>query len=101
MFELQNPTTALLTSVTPRTEHHGDSTVVAVSMKLKITGPNTLLDLLSPALRHTLYTAVEGQDQLPGVEPATPLLRAKGILDVIALKSCFGGWTLSVDHGID
>lgn len=100
MFELTTPTPALLKSVTPRQEHHGDEIVVALSMRLEINGPNTLLDTLSPTLRKTLYTAVEGQDQLPGVEPSTPLLRCKDI-DLAHLKACFEGWTLKVDHGIE
>jgi hypothetical protein len=99
-FELLTPTPATLKSVTPRTEHHGESIVVAISMRLQITGPTTLLDLLSPKLRHALYTAVEGQDQLPGVEPATPLLRFNAF-ESHALKGSFEGWTMNVDHGID
>lgn len=101
MFQLLTPTAALLKSVTPRKENHGEDIVVALSMRLQIDGPNTLLDLLSPDLRHALYKAAEGQDQLPGVEPSTPLLRAKGILDVMNLRACFEGWTLKVGHGID
>jgi hypothetical protein len=99
-FELPTPTPAMLTSVTPRTEIHGDDKVFAISLGLKLTGPNTLLDKLSPTMRTTLYQAVEGQEQLPGVEPATPLLRTRGIEQV----NCAGkleGWTLYVDHGID
>lgn len=100
MFELLTPTAATLKSVTPRNEHHGDDIVVAVSMRMEVTGPNTLLDLLSPRLRHALYQAVEGQDQLPGVEPSTPLLRSNDF-DHHTLKASFEGWTLQVDHGVD
>lgn len=100
MFELTTPTAALLKSVTPRQEHHGEDIVVALSMRLELTGPNTLLDLLSPRLRHALYEAAEGQEELPGVEPSTPLLRSKDF-DHHSLKASFEGWTLKVDHGID
>jgi hypothetical protein len=101
MFELITPTEATLTSVTPRQEHHGEDKVLAVSLGLKITGPNTLLDKLSPTLRETLYTAVPDQEQLPGVEPSTPLLRAKQVIEQLVLSPSFEGWTLHVDHGIE
>lgn len=100
-FEILTPTDAKLTSVTPRTEKHGDDDVFAISLGLSITGPNTMLDALSPSLRQALYMAVPGQDQLPGVEPATPLLRCKVMQEVKLGPSAFEGWTLAVDHGID
>lgn len=100
MFQIQSPTTATLKTLTPRTETHGDEKVSAMRFGLKITGPNTMLDALQPGLRDALYRAVEGQDQLPGVEPATPLLRSKGI-ESVKLKACFEGWTLKIDAGID
>lgn len=99
-FEILTPTDATLTSVTPRTEKHGDEDVFAISLGLKVTAPNTLLDTLAPGLRDSLYKAVEGQEQLPGVEPATPLLRCK-VIDTLALAACFEGWTIAIDHGID
>ena len=99
MFEL-TATPAKLTSVTPRTEKHGDADVFAISLGIKLTGANTLLDKLSPTLRHALYKAVEGQDQLPGVEPSTPLLRTRG-MEEIKLAGTFEGWTVAIDHGID
>ena len=100
-FEILTPTDAKLTSVTPRTEKHGDEDVFAISLGLSITGANTMLDALSPSLRHALYMAVPGRDQLPGVEPATPLLRCKVVQEVKLGPSAFEGWTLAVDHGID
>jgi hypothetical protein len=100
MFEITTPTAATLTSVTPRTEKHGDDDVFAVSLGLQIIGPNTLLDLLDPTLRATLYTAPEGQEQLPGIDPSTPLLRTRAI-DHLKLSASFDGWTLAIDHGID
>jgi hypothetical protein len=101
MFELITPTPALLKSVTPRKENHGEDLVVAISMRMEVTTPNTLLDLLSPRLRHALYQAVEGQEQLPGVEESTPLLRFNAFEMPHRLKACFEGWTLKVSHGID
>jgi hypothetical protein len=100
-FELKSPTAATLRTVTPRTEIHGDEKVCAISLGLSIVGPNTLLDALDGGrLRHALYMAVPDQEQLPGVEPSTPLLRARGIEEV----KCAGtleGWTVRFEHGID
>lgn len=100
-FQLTTPTAALLNSVTPRKEIHGDEPVSAISLGLSITGANTLLDHLDGGkLRNALYMAVPDQEPLPGVEPSTPLLRARGIEEV----KCAGtleGWTLTVENGID
>lgn len=89
-----------ITSVTARTEKHGEEDVPAISLGFKITTANTILDALSPTLRTTLYTRPEGQEDLPGVESTTPLLRTKGI-DEVKLAGTLEGWTLTVDHGID
>jgi hypothetical protein len=100
-FQITTPTPATLRTVTPRTELHGDEKVSAISLGLSIKAANTLLDALDGGkLRNALYMAVPGQDQLPGVEPSTPLLRARGIEEV----KCAGtleGWTVRFEHGID
>lgn len=100
-FEFTAPTTAALDSVTPRTEKHGDADVFAITLGLRITGVNTLLDKLSPTLREALYKpADDRQTDLPEVETATPLLRATGI-EELKLKGELNGWTIAVAHGID
>ena len=100
-FEILTPIAAKLNTVTPRVEKHGEDNVSAVSIGLSITGPNTILDHLDGGkLRNALYMAVPDQEQLPGVEPSTPLLRARGIEEV----KCTGaveGWTVEIEHGID
>jgi hypothetical protein len=75
--------------------------VFAITLGLKISGANTLLDRLSPTLRHALYMAVPDQEQLEGIEPSTPLLRSKLIEEVKIALNALEGWTLAVDHGID
>lgn len=100
MLQFPEPRDALMTTFTGRTEKHGEEWIPAVSFGFKVTGANTLLDLLSPTLRTTLYAAVEGQEQLPGVEPTTPLLRSKDI-ETIPLDIKYEGWTVTVEHGID
>jgi hypothetical protein len=44
--------------------------------------------------------AVEGQEQLPGVEPSTPVLRYNSF-ETHKLTTAHEGWTLAVDDGID
>lgn len=99
-FELIEPQIAKITSVTNRIEKHGDEDVPAISIGFKIEAANTILDLIHPSIRPPLYKAVEGQDQLPGVEPSTPLLRTRAF-SKCDLSGAFEGWTLEIDHGID
>ncbi len=101
MFALLDKTEALLTSVTPRTEVHGDDRVFAISLGLKITGLNTLLDKLTPALRHMIYTAKpDAEPELDGIEASTPLLRCPGV-ELMNLKVTLEGWTLVIDASFD
>lgn len=97
MFELLTPEAATLADVKPRQEFHGDDEALAVSLVLKLEGPNTLLDRLSPSLRHALYMADPDQVPLPGLDPTTPLRRSSDV-ERVALKFAFVGWTLRVDH---
>jgi len=100
MFQFLTPQSAKLLSFTGRTEVHGPDRVPAVSFRLKFSGPNTLLDLLSPSLRLAVYTAAEGQEDLPGVDPTTPLLRSRDVKH-LALDNSYEGWTVKIEHGID
>lgn len=100
MFQLIEFTEAHVASVTNRQETHDDEKVPAVSIGLELICANTILDQIDQALRHSLYKAVEEQDQLPGIEPATPVLRCNSIKKV-TLPTSHEGWTLSVDDGID
>lgn len=100
MFELTTPTEATLTSVTNRSELHGDDKVPAISLGFTIEAANTILDRLDKTLREALYTRATGQDGLPGVEETLPLLRTT-CMDSISVSGSFDGWTLQVDHGID
>lgn len=93
--------TAKIATVTTRIEKHGDEDVPAVSIGLRITGPNTLLDLLSPGLREVLYTAPEAQESLEGIEAPTPLLRTRCIERFPVKVPDMLGWRLVIDHGID
>ena len=99
-FELLTPTAAKLNSVTPRKEMHGDEPVSAITLALAITGPNTLLDAIDGGkLRNALYMPVPAQDQLPGVEVSTPLLRTR-LIETLQLNGALEGWTVTIEHGI-
>jgi hypothetical protein len=80
MFELKQPTTVLLSSVTNRSERHGEDQAPAVSLGLTIQTSASILDSLCPEVR--------------------PLLGAPGVSSV-TLKTVCQGWTVKVDHGID
>jgi len=75
MFQLPEMTMATINSVTPRVEKHGDDDKPAVSIKLSIEGPNTLLDAIDPQIRLALYKPKDDEPTLPGVEVSTPVLR--------------------------
>lgn len=102
MFALTTYTSAVLSTITTRTENHGDERVPAVTLGFKITGPNTLLDNFgSPYdFRHALYMAPEGQEQLEGID-STPLLRSVGMGLVRIDVHKHEGWRLLIDHGYD
>ena len=80
MFELKSPTTALLTSVTARSENHGEDKAPAVSLGLTVETSESVLNSLCPEVR--------------------PLLGAPGV-DCVLLKTVCQGWTVTVDHGIN
>jgi hypothetical protein len=103
IFKLDTPTEAKLTAFTPRTEHHGEDLVSAMSLALTITGPNTILDLLSSTLRQALYMRGddETQEALDGIDPPTPKLRTKHLSGALALAVAeISGGTLFVEWGI-
>lgn len=100
MLNIETITEARLTSVTNRIEKHGDEDVPAVTLAVEITTANTLLDMIDPNIRLALYKAVEGQEELPGVEPATPVLRCN-CFDSVSLTTAHEGWRLLVDDGLD
>jgi hypothetical protein len=100
MFEITTMTEVTITSVTNRQETHGEEKVPAVTIGLELITANTFLDLIDPKLREAMYTAVEGQEDLPGIVQSTPVLRCNSI-DKVVLPTAHEGWTLTVDEGVD
>lgn len=100
LFSLPNNTECVLTTFVGRTQKSGPDDVPAVTFRLKLASvSNMLLDLFSKTIRHTVYRAVEGQEQLPGMEDTTPILQSKDLTDW-APDTCLEGWTVIVARGI-
>lgn len=76
MFALSKMT-ATLAHFNARAELHGEERKPAADLKLTITGPNRLLELIDPALREVLYKPAPAKDadQLFDAEPELALLR--------------------------
>ena len=100
MFQLAEFTQATINSVTPRVEKHGDDDKPAVSIKLSIEGPNTLLDAIDPNIRLALYKPKDDEPTLPGVEVSTPVLRCNAF-EKHTLTASHEGWTLAIDSEVD
>lgn len=100
LFSLPNNTECVLTTFVGRTQKSGPDDVPAVTFRLKMASvSNMLLDLFSKTIRHTVYKAVEGQEQLPGMEDTTPILQSKDLTEW-SPDTCLEGWTVIVARGI-
>lgn len=100
LFELPVNTECELTTFVGRTQKSGPEDVPAVTFRLKLAGvSNILLDRFSKTIRHTIYKAVEGQQQLPDMEDTTPLLQSKDLVHW-APDTCLEGWTVWLARGI-
>lgn len=100
LFHLKPDTECELTTFVGRTQKSGPDDVPAVSIRLLLKSvPNQVLDLFSTTFRHTAYMAVEGQEQLPGVEDTTPILRSKD-LKHWAPETRLEGWNVIIARGI-
>lgn len=101
MFELKAITECELTTFVGRTQKSGPEDVPAVSIRLRLTGvDNAMLDMFSASLRPAIYTAVPGQEDLPGIPPSTPLLRSKDVTH-LAPDFRFEGWTVFIARGLN
>ena len=100
MFAIDKPTFVKMQKFTPRVEKHGKEEVSAVTLRLALACEAEFLETVSPGARDTLFKAIEGQEQLPGVPVSTPLRRCRAVTQMdLALKH--EGYTLTIDRGID
>lgn len=77
-FQLEEVTQITVTNANPRREFHGEEKVRAIDLAFKLTGENTLLDMIEQGLREHHYwnkALTAGQEPLPGVLVPLPNLR--------------------------
>jgi hypothetical protein len=101
-FTLKDWTAARIEDITVRTERHGPDEVTAISLHLKFSGMNTLLDLVSKTLREALYLPPD-EETLPGVEQVRTRLRSTDIAGLtLPLKKVptIEGGTVFIDYGL-
>ena len=101
MFTLTDET-CTLAHFNSRTEKHGERRQPACDLKIALTGPNTLLALLDPLLRSTLFKSPPAVDanQLFEAEPPLTELRFPKLAPVkwdLELK----GRDVEIQYGID
>jgi hypothetical protein len=102
LFELPNNTECTLNKFVGRTQKSGKDDVPAVSFRLRLASvSNTMLDMFSKTMRLTVYEPVPGQEQLPGVELTTPILRSKDLKHWAPEDVRCEGWNIIVARGID
>jgi hypothetical protein len=102
-FALPDWKSARVESVTPRTEKHGPDDIVAITLHLKLSGHNELLDLVSESLREALYAPAE-TETLPGVKDPRTALRSPDLAGLtLGMKklTALDGATVYFDYGAD
>jgi len=102
-FELNTKTRLKLVKTTPRKEHHGDSLVQAISLRLRMECSNEVLAKLHPNLRDVLFyraPTTDAQADVPGVEQILPNLRAPIIKEPLKLELSWTGYTVLFDYGL-
>lgn len=108
-FELPEPTQVEITKVNVRTELHGEERVLAVDIRCRLKGENTILDLIKPGLREHYYfnkALKDGQVGLPDVIIPLPNLKhpelpTEGIAFEHGPKGRSRGYRLVRDYGTD
>lgn len=102
LFHVPEYEEATLDSVTNRVEKHGDDDKPAVTIRVTISAANTLLDLIDPKIRQTLYMRKDdgAQADIPGVPESTPVLRCNSFESHELPLKC-EGWTVEIDDNID
>lgn len=105
-FQLPDVTKITVTNANPRREFHGEDKVRAIDLACKLTGENTLLDLIKPGLRehHFCNTALTaGQETLPDVVIPLPNLRFPQLplSYQFAKGEKWRGYRLVRDYGLD
>lgn len=97
-FQITEPRTVTIRSVTSRVERHGEEKVPGVSVGIVMAAPARLLDMIDPELRG-MFWAVPATADLPGVEPAQPMdVRCKLLAGPHSVEKQYEGYTLTICH---
>lgn len=92
--------TVYLRNFNVRMEKHGEDDVPAGDLAVEITGPNTLLDMIHPQLRPTLFKPLQAKDdQLALSNGDMPSVRFPGMKMPISFDQEQAGMTLHVHYG--
>jgi hypothetical protein len=105
-FQLPEVTKVTITNANPRRELHGEERVRAIDLSCRLTGENTLLDLIRPGLREHHYwnkAMTAGQETLPDVVIPLPNLRFPQLplSYTFAKGEKWRGYRLVRDYGLE
>lgn len=100
-FEFPEVTAGRLTSVNPNSEHHGETLVPTLSIRLSLDAPNSVLEAVAPGLKAWLFEASK-QGGLPGVDEVSDAtdLRFPEFGKVFRSDAEVTGYDLTLDYGI-
>lgn len=97
-FQITEPRTVTIRSVTPRVERHGEEKVPGVSVGIVMAAPNTILNMLDEELVGMFWKVAATKD-LPGVDPSRPIdIRCKLIKGPHKIEKTLDGWTFTLHH---
>jgi hypothetical protein len=102
MFQLDEPTTMVLTSVNTRAEMHGDEKVPALDLGFRWETSNAVLGRFDPWLLTALYhrsAAADAQGDIPGVEKVMQNLRMAKLGAPLHWQEELIGYFLEIEYG--
>lgn len=102
-FELPSKRRLTLVKAHPRKEHHGDSLVQAITLRVRLETTNEELNALFPGLQDVLChrgPALDGQGEVEGVPQTKPNLRVPQIVQPLKLKKEHTGYRMEIDYGL-
>jgi len=102
-FALPDWTSVFIESANPRPEKHGTEDVIAISLNLRLSDSNDILDLVSDDLREACYDR-DDNEPIPGMNDRRVTLRSEDI-DGLELPmkrvATLEGATVFFDYGAD
>jgi len=102
MFQLEEPTAVVLTSVNNRAELHGEDKVPAVDIGFRWETSNVVLSMFDPWLLTALYhrsAAADAQGDIPGVEQVLQNLRMPKLHTPLRWGEELVGYFLEIEYG--